>query len=99
MPRGEPSTTVNGSFERFINSMSDDEYSLWLEEDATDSQESVALDFREPIRDQELSQLEDEQSFAGDVGEVAEDVAEEAVSRVGSAVSRAIQFLRGVFRV
>lgn len=99
MPRGEPSTTVNGSFERFINSMSDEEYSIWLEQDATDSQESVALDFREPVRDELLQQLEEEQTFVEDVGEVAEDVAEEAVSRVGSAVSRAIQFLRGVFRV
>lgn len=67
-------------FQIWIESMSDEEYEMWLEDDASDKQEERALEFR-PEPDTEIEQeLEDMQSPNG--GQV---ITEQRVSRGGVA--------------
>lgn len=48
-------------FQIWIESMSDEEYEFWLEEDASDKQEEKALEFRPAPDSDEERELEDEQ--------------------------------------
>lgn len=54
---------MTDSFEKWINGMSDTQYEDWLDDEATEKQEEIALNIREPLSDEELEQIEQEQYY------------------------------------
>lgn len=79
-------------FDEWINSMTDNEYSNWLEDEATEAQEEKALNIREAPTDEELEDIEDEQTFPPQI--------EQAFREAPKAKKRSvISFLKRVFRL
>jgi hypothetical protein len=50
------------SFEKWINGMSEIEFDAWLRDDATSNQETLALDIREEISEEEVEEFIPSQS-------------------------------------
>lgn len=50
-------------FEAWINGMTEEQYTDWLEDEATEAQEDKALNIRTPLSEGELSEMEREQEF------------------------------------
>ena len=85
-----------GSFYNWITGMEEEEYSDWIEFDASDDQEEQALNIRQPIDDDEREEIESEQEFTPPTRQeqIKQDV-ERVTGRKGSGV---IDFLKRLFK-
>lgn len=61
---------MTDSFEAWINGMTEEQYTDWIEDKATEKQEEKALNIRTPLSESEMSQIEREQEYSEETSNI-----------------------------